>query len=319
MLKRVQISGFKSLVDVKIDLDPLTVLIGRSGSGKTNVVEAIRLLRDFISDRGFNRFQPQEWLRICPAGQKNPVISFEVTFSVEGVDEDFVYLLSMGWSPHMPLGGHHPALRKERLRLGVTDVFHQRLDGTQFRWIVPPHLASVPDPGLLMLGVLYGISEARIAHLMLTKGLGCYDFPGDVLKAVGQSPSDKDAGFQDKGENFLATFDRMSSDLSDLVTMREIVAAMAQINPSIQSIEADPVQKNRILVGHQFGQGPTMVLDLSQQSEGLRRFLAHLLALYQSPSKPTMIFEEPEKGIFPGALGALADYFKAVVADFEAV
>jgi predicted ATPase len=36
-----------------------------------------------------------------------------------------------------------------------------------------------------------------------------------------------------------------------------------------------------------------------------------LIALYQAPSKQTLIFEEPEKGIHPGALAVLADQFKA--------
>ena len=39
--------------------------------------------------------------------------------------------------------------------------------------------------------------------------------------------------------------------------------------------------------------------------------LAHLIALYQSPPKGTMIFEEPEKGIHPGALAVLAEQFLA--------
>jgi predicted ATPase len=35
------------------------------------------------------------------------------------------------------------------------------------------------------------------------------------------------------------------------------------------------------------------------------------LALYQTPSKLALIFEEPENAIFPGALSLLADEFKA--------
>ncbi len=39
--------------------------------------------------------------------------------------------------------------------------------------------------------------------------------------------------------------------------------------------------------------------------------LAHLLALYQRPSKLVMIFEHPEDGIHPGALSLLAEEFLA--------
>ena len=47
MLKRIRIKNFRSL-NVTVDLDPVTVLVGKSGTGKTNFVEAIRFLRDII-------------------------------------------------------------------------------------------------------------------------------------------------------------------------------------------------------------------------------------------------------------------------------
>jgi predicted ATPase len=56
-------------------------------------------------------------------------------------------------------------------------------------------------------------------------------------------------------------------------------------------------------------------LSLEQESDGFRRFYAHLLALYQSPPKLTLIFEEPENAIYPGALSILADEFKAAPGD----
>jgi predicted ATPase len=55
----------------------------------------------------------------------------------------------------------------------------------------------------------------------------------------------------------------------------------------------------------------TLTLELRQESDGFRRFYAHLLALYQTPPKQTLVFEEPENGIYPGALALLADEFKA--------
>jgi predicted ATPase len=54
-----------------------------------------------------------------------------------------------------------------------------------------------------------------------------------------------------------------------------------------------------------------IVFDLSQESEGFRRFFAHLIALHQVPPKSLVTFEEPEKGLYPGALAALADQIKA--------
>ena len=35
------------------------------------------------------------------------------------------------------------------------------------------------------------------------------------------------------------------------------------------------------------------------------QYLAHMLALYQNPSKQTLLFEHPESGLHPGALAAV--------------
>jgi recombinational DNA repair ATPase RecF len=54
MIKRIRIQNFRSLVDVTVDLDSLTVLIGRSGTGKSNFVDAIRFLRNSLDARLMN-------------------------------------------------------------------------------------------------------------------------------------------------------------------------------------------------------------------------------------------------------------------------
>ena len=41
MIKRIRITNFKSLQDVSVELSPVTVLIGRSGSGKSVLLKLI--------------------------------------------------------------------------------------------------------------------------------------------------------------------------------------------------------------------------------------------------------------------------------------
>lgn len=45
MITRLQVRGFKSLLDVDVTLGPLTVFVGANGSGKTSVLEAIDFLQ----------------------------------------------------------------------------------------------------------------------------------------------------------------------------------------------------------------------------------------------------------------------------------
>jgi predicted ATPase len=151
-----------------------------------------------------------------------------------------------------------------------------------------------------------------LAYQFLTRSVGCYDFPSTVLAARnGQQQNGLRAGFQDDGTNYLETFASISDDLSDSGAFGEIIAGVRKLTPSIKSIELETQKRSEIWVGHQVGENPVMTLSLSQQSEGMRRFLAQMLALYQVPRKQTLIFEEPEKGIYPGALQVLADYFKS--------
>lgn len=47
MLTRLAVRRYKSLYDVSLDLEPLTVFIGPNGSGKSNICESLVLLSDF--------------------------------------------------------------------------------------------------------------------------------------------------------------------------------------------------------------------------------------------------------------------------------
>ncbi len=45
LITSVHVSGFKSLLDLRLDLQPHTVVTGRSGSGKTHLLEAVTLVQ----------------------------------------------------------------------------------------------------------------------------------------------------------------------------------------------------------------------------------------------------------------------------------
>lgn len=51
MISRVHVRGFKSLVDVEVQLAPLTVLLGPNAVGKSNLLEALVLLSRVVTER----------------------------------------------------------------------------------------------------------------------------------------------------------------------------------------------------------------------------------------------------------------------------
>src|SRR5262245_12842571 len=52
-LRRVRIRGYKSIAFCDVALEPLTILVGRNASGKSNFLDALAFLRDAL-DAGVN-------------------------------------------------------------------------------------------------------------------------------------------------------------------------------------------------------------------------------------------------------------------------
>ncbi len=303
MIHQIRIQNFKSLRDVTVDLSPVTVFVGRSGTGKTNFTSAIRFLRDYLG--GGPSSVAQQFQNCMCATKPSEILEFQVVFSVPELPERFEYALQ--------IRKHNKNVQMEFLKYGEQTIFKQGLSsGSTLIWEVKPRLLPVPDPGPLALGRLPGLEEAVVAHTALTAGIGVYIFPYDVLSS---NPSSQDGalGFADKGDNYLGVLKAITRDLQKGIAVKKaIVATLKRINETIVSVELDSHQTpKKAIVAHRFGDNKKLTLDLGQESDGFRRFYAHLLALYQMPPKQTLVFEEPENGIYPGALELLADEFRA--------
>jgi len=243
-----------------------------------------------------------------PATTPGAETSFEIDFSIAGIAEDFSYELCLGVH-----GPQYPPT-KEILRLGEKVLFHQVSNGRgDAKWISEPELVGKLEPGLPAIGRIPSISDIVTAYTLLTAGIGCYDFPDKALS--GGPPNQQNTGLDDQATNYLGVLKEIVSNLQDLHIRKSIVATLQRVNSSVSSVELNSLQNpDHVVVGHKF-KGKTLALKLEQESDGFRRFYAHLLALYQRPPKQTLLFEHPEDGIHPGALALLADEFKAAAED----
>jgi hypothetical protein len=238
-------------------------------------------------------------------------LAYSLRFAAPGVAEEYEYKIVFQQQANQPQAAFFV---EERLSLGKSVLFHQQ----QNKWVVEPAVVPLPQAGQIILGVLTGLPEATIAHLVLTNGLGCYSFPHTVLLNATPTPQSQPntnvqpvaGSLWDNGENYLQAYTAIAVNLQTWKYPKEIIAALRKLNPSIKSLDFQSVGGGGLVVGHELG-NRVLVFDLAWESEGFRRFLAYLIALYQNPSKQTLIFEEPEKGIHPGALATLADQFKA--------
>ena len=318
MIKRVKIHDFKSIRELDLALDPVTVLVGRSGTGKSNTVQAIRFLRNLLIDQAMAVAYERGWERIVPVGEKRPRVSIEVAFSLPGEEKEYAY--SITFMPQgirqFPEGGMF--LREERLSLGKELLFARSCsDSSQWNWEKAPEVAVLPNQASVpMISQFPSLQRVVFAYAGLSTGIGCYHFPASTLAdpLIGDPRSgflQQVPGLWDNAQNYLQTIRGVTQDFHHPNIRKSLFATLQAVNPSIASIELDSLTNPvRAIVGHTAA-GRIFELNLQQESDGFRRFYAHLLALYQTPQKLTLIFEEPENAIYPGALSLLADEFKA--------
>src|SRR5262245_32674711 len=222
MIKQIRIQNFRSIVDVTIDLDPLTVLIGRSGTGKSNFVQAIRFLRDCLTARSVNFDSVGGLQRAQHVDHYQEPLVYDLTFTITGLSEEFGYHLGFN-----PKGSH----LDESLRVGDKTLFHHAAG----RWVVEPQVTPVPNPNAIMLGAIPGLQESSFANVALRSGIGCYDFPSNVLTERGNN-SRADFGFSDRGDNYLFAADRILSDLSKAQSWKRIARSIRAVNRAVGSL-----------------------------------------------------------------------------------
>jgi predicted ATPase len=318
MIKRIKIRDFKSIREVELELGPVTVLVGRSGTGKSNLVQAIRFLRNLLLDQNEAISYEFGWERIVPVGETRPKTAIEVFFSIPGEERDYSYRLGFGMPGQQKFPGGL-MLKEERLYLGEEILFARRVgDNNQWEWEKAPSVTPTPHPnnGSPMLGLFPSLQEVVFANAALSTGVGYYHFPSTTLSVPtptphGQNLLGKIPGLSDTASNYLAVMRGITQDFHRPDIRKSLMACVQALDPAIAAVELDSlVNPQRAIIGHKTTDR-LFELSLEQESDGLRRFYAHLLALYQTPSKLALVFEEPENAIYPGALSLLADEFKA--------
>ena len=81
MLERLKVHGFRTLVDTEIEFDPLTIMIGRNGAGKTTILDSLQLLGNFARGGVDRAFGPPPWSLVWQRTKGTgwiPAVRFEV-------------------------------------------------------------------------------------------------------------------------------------------------------------------------------------------------------------------------------------------------
>ena len=137
MLKRVHIKGYKSLADVEVDLEPLVVLFGPNASGKSNFLDALRLLSRLGASRTLReafdppyRGAPLESFHMGRDGIEGLIAQERLAFSIEAdlrlsestltaVDRQVRDMRSRGRTASRAADGRREAVHTHNLRYRI--------------------------------------------------------------------------------------------------------------------------------------------------------------------------------------------------------
>lgn len=292
-LRKLTIEGYKSIRKLEnFELRALNVLIGANGVGKSNFLGLFRLLRELIAQR--------LQLHLGVEGGADRCLHL-------GPKETQRLMMKLSFGEESYEFGLVPAKADNRLVFGREDV--KFIDGYE-AWLATgdaeTSLRDFTGDGSLP-PFLEGASRCVAYHFHDTSA-----FAG-VRR---QKNINDDEYLRPDAENLAAFLYRIRhTHPASYAKIRDVVRLAA---PFFDDFKLRPVTPNPELIQLEWIQRGTDYPFLpSQLSDGTLRFMCLATALHQ-PSPPSlMLFDEPELGLHPDALGLLAALLSRAAAAYE--
>lgn len=321
-LTRIWARNFKSIRNLDLELGPLTVLVGPNASGKSNVLDVLRFIKDALERNLDSAIGTRQGIvavrRSSPGGGTRDVeIGFEVERGEFRVRYGFVLGSRAGVyrvkkeQAEFTSTGERRAMGKFEIREGRL-VKPKTLNYGTFETseLTLPKLAYVLLP--IRINRVDDIQESDITvedyfdALVIISGMQFYRLFPDAMREPSKPLHER--GLFEDGSNLASVLRAMIKSKSRMID--EINGNLGQVVPGLKGLEVQQsggflVVKLRHGVGHSSNRVSTF--DLTQESDGTVRLLGLLTAFYQEGAASLIGVEEPELTVHPGALPVLAD------------
>lgn len=314
MLTQLTVEGYRSVRNLPIALDPVTVFVGANGSGKSNLYRALRLLADAAAGRLSRALASEGGLQSALSANDSPKACTELLLGCKL--DDWRYQLVVG----LPPTGETTAFRLDPYVAG--ESLETRIDGRKVPFLqrsgvrtkVRDHEGRLIDfphdlsPGEAALGQLFDPQRFPEFAAMRQRLLG-WRFYHQFRSDEGSPLRQPQVGV------FTPVLAHDGTDLAAaLQTIREqglgiggqpIDAWLERAMPGAQLV----VSCSKRAVFEVLLHLPKIARPLraAELSDGQLRFLC-LLAALASPRPPELlVFNEPETSLHPDVLPVLAD------------
>lgn len=302
-LTRLTVSNYRSIGEnVSIDFEPLTVLVGINGSGKSNLLDAPRFIAHALSNGLNDAIESRDGFRAIQrqTGGRRGAVRIEV--ALRGDQWEATYSVLIGAARDDDY-----LVKQERLDVsaagGRTDFLQKNSKGdvkTTWDGLRSP----VRDSRNLALIAVGG--DERIAPVVSAlRAIETYSLSPDKLR---QAPEPGQPGYLSKlGEHWPSTVKALTRRRFALTDLR---VALEQVTGDIIDVRTRRSGDGRLYVEFQHAGDDdwTKWLPAARESDGTLRVAGILTALTQHPPLSFIGIEEPEQTVHPGVLSILNDF-----------
>ncbi len=303
-LQKIHIKNFLSLRDVELPLKRLTVLVGPNACGKSNLMKALRLLREMMIDEelpSVKTIQESLW-----AGEANHIaFGLQTALQESRIEYDLIIEAKVdNLAVAETLSVNDVQLISTRNGEGwVRDEDCQKAIECKSNKLA---VSAVGD---------YRIQPITKAFAQSIQGWQIYDFRPDLIRrGLQRLPSvdkpslreTKAAEYSIKQRNRLPLshdlWDWYHNDRERFESVNQ--SLQASMNFKLDQREIDGDSQFCLLGKH------TQPIPLTRASDGTLRFLEYYILL-NLPNPPSLIaLEEPERNLHPDAILAVADFLE---------
>ena len=335
-ITRVWAKNFRSIADVSFELEPLSALVGPNASGKSNLIDVLRFIKDalrFDMEMAISFRNGIQGIARYEAADGDSDIEMGVAATVySSRSESGYYFVEYGFVIARTKNEGY-RIRKEYGRVGKhSDSMLTGFNIEDGRLTAPDFLASGDywrrphgddesdfDTDELTLPILLRLL-ARIADLgdfeeseHLYAGMSrlhrnlrdmrfYHIFPNTIRRPQGLINA---SVLNENASNLASVIREINQEYT--TSMGRLKDDLGLLMPGISNIDVDLVGRYLVVKLNHDDVGGGSWLDLSMESDGTIRLLALLVALRQPWNLPVIGIEEPELTVHPGALAPLAE------------
>lgn len=346
MLKKLRIRHFKSIEQADIDLADINIFVGNNGSGKSNVIDAIRFLRDVathgldraLSDRhgidSVRQWSPTKPYRITLGAnfERGPLTAeYEVAIesakglfqvvredaAIEDAQEfefehegELVEYCEYAYTTINRDKAGHVTVSKRTLTQPPNEEppnCYSILWAPKAKHDEEKHQIDSVDEVTLHLRFLPRLFNLR----RILSDFQAYSIYPNTLRSP-QEPS-SETFLSPEGRNLGSVVKRMRKTKRGVEALGLVTDALKAIHPNLERISILSVGGYLVPQFHMLEpSGKRHIFNVSQMSDGTLRVFGLLVALYQEPRPAVIALEEPEQTVNPAIVGVIADAIKEV-------